>query len=677
MLKFGFRTKLYLVMLSLLVLFGILMFLMVGKIMREALLEENRNRGISIATNLAARAAEPILAIDFLRMKNLVDETTRLSDDIFYIFILGENDETLVHTFKGGFPIELKTANRVADDQKYSIRLLDTGDRLVYDYAVPVLIGNDRFGTIRLGLLRTRVQKAFNRLLGIVFVTTGFVTLVAGFVGAALANTVTRRIKILHESAERALRGDLDTHTSPLLKENCWEIMQCNNTDCVAYGNLYHRCWYLAGTFCAKCIEGDYAKKIDNCRQCEVFKRSAGDEIQSLAECFDYMTLSLNTRLLEQQAAEKTMREQRQLLKTILDATPEFVYLQDRDAVYLAANKAFCRFLGKDEQDIVGKSDFDLFSEERARKNIEETEQVIMSGQPLEKQERIESALGIKWCHVVRMPVRKPDGNISGILWSGRDITALKEMEARLVHSRKMESVGQLAAGIAHEINTPLGVILGYAQVLLEEIPEDDAKHKDLEIINRQCKICRKIVADLLKFSRQTDSISYAFFDINKVIAEVISVVEHTYKLDRVTIQSDVDDLLPCFLGDRDKFKQVFVNLLNNAHDAIGTDGCIYIASRFDPAANKLIISVTDNGAGISKENQARIFDPFFTTKPVDKGTGLGLSVTYAIIQEHGGRITSESPPETAPGCGGERNKGAAFIIHLPAFDHNHLEETL
>ena len=223
--KLGFRSKTYLGILFLILLFGAVIFFMVSRIMKEALLEENRNRGISTGTILAARIAEPILVMDFLRMKTLVDETARLSDDIFYIFILDAEGETLVHTFKGGFPVALKAANTVSDAHRYSNRLLDTGSELIYDYAIPVLIGDSRFGTVRLGLLRTKVQDAINRLLRGAFLSTVLGVLLAGFLGTALVRLVTGRIKLLHKSSEQVLRGNLDVQTAPTLKKNCWSIM--------------------------------------------------------------------------------------------------------------------------------------------------------------------------------------------------------------------------------------------------------------------------------------------------------------------------------------------------------------------------------------------------------------------------------------------------------------------
>lgn len=663
--KLGFRNRIYLGILSPLLLLGIVIFFMVTMIMKEALLEENRNRGISIGINLAARVAEPVLAMDFFGMKSLVEKTIGLSDDIYYVFVLDAKGEILVNTFKGGFPVELKAANAVSDKQNYNIRLLDTGSDLIYDYAFPVVIGNDRFGTVRLGLLRTRVQEAIDRVMWSAFLSTGFIILIAGFVGTALARPVTRRIRILHESSGKAMRGNLDVQTAPMLKKNCWEIMNCGKQDCPAYGDLHHRCWYLEGTLCSCCVEGETGKDIAGCHKCPVYRKCSGDEIQSLAESFDSMILSLKIHLSELENAEKTLTEQRQLLKTILDATPDFVSLQDRHLVFQAVNRAFCEIVDRREEEIIGKTDSDLFPENLAERNRQENLKVIETVNPIGTQEEMQTAEGEKWFHEVKIPVRDPDGNVTGILWSGRDITELKQIQARLVQSQKMESIGQLAAGIAHEINTPLGIIMGYAQLLLEEVPEGGDTHNDLQTIEKQCKICRRIVSDLLRFSRHTES-TVASLDVNQSIEEVVSVVEHTFKLDRVEIERDYHSNLPPIKGDREKLKQVFVNLLSNAYDAINSDGIIRITTGFDKKNGEIVISLSDTGMGIPAEKIGRIFDPFYTTKPVGKGTGLGLSVTFGIIEEHGGRIEVESPPSTERVHEGEDAVGTVFVIHLP-----------
>jgi len=393
-----------------------------------------------------------------------------------------------------------------------------------------------------------------------------------------------------------------------------------------------------------------------------------GDEIQHLAEVFKLAARSVNDHISSLRQIQERLKDQRQLLQTILDATPDLVCLQDRESVYQAVNTAFCQQISREGKDIVGKTDFDLFPADVARQNREENLKVINTRKPLEREDEVQTPKGKKWFHVVRVPVSDAEGNVVAVLYSGRDITQLKQIQARLIQSQKMESLGQLAACIAHEINTPLGIILGYAQLLLEEVPEGGDMHEGLETIIKQSKICGKIVSSLLTFSRETEA-TLVPIDMNQCIEEVVRVLEHSFKLDRVTIERDYDYNLPAITGDKDKFKQVFVNLLNNARDAIGTDGTISITTRLDEENSELVISVTDTGRGIPPENIDHVFEPFFTTKAGGEGTGLGLMVTYGIIREHGGRIEVQSPPEAARKEKGEAAQGTVFTIHLPVLE--------
>jgi PAS domain S-box-containing protein len=671
--KLTFRNKIYVGLVSLLIIFGGGVYFAASRIISEALLEENRNRGLLIAGNLAARATEPILAMDFLRLKDLVDEAVALNKDVHYAFIVSAQGEVLVHTFAKGFPVELKAANSVPDSEKYNRRLLDTGNELIYDFAAPVLIDRDRFGTVRLGLLRTRVQQAIDSLSLMMFMATALIVVFSGLIGALLARTVGKRIETLHRSIERVMRGDLEVQTAPPLKKNCWDIMECTKGKCPAYNESHIRCWYMAGTLCPSCVEGEYAKKIESCLKCPVYKACSGDEIQNVAESFDYMVRILKNRLLDLKAIETTLTEQQYLLTTILNATPDFVSLQDRDSIYRAVNKAFCDIVGRSEDDIIGRADFDLFPETRAKANREEDLKVIKSGEALTKENRIQGPGGERWIHLVKLPVRDGAGAIVGLLCSGRDITDFKEFQERLTQAQKMEAVGQLTAGIAHEINTPLGVILGYSQLLLEDVEPDSQMHADLKTIEKHTKICRKIVSDLLRFSRHAES-RMALLDINKAIIEALTVVEHTFSLERVRVERRLDSGIPEVVGDEEKLKQAVVNLLNNAFDAIGTDGLIVVTSAFNEETGEVTIAVADTGSGIPPEDRDRIFDPFFTTKGVGRGTGLGLSVTFGIVKDHGGRIEVQSPLPQARaremieyGIDESSLRGAVFTIYLPA----------
>ncbi len=177
-----------------------------------------------------------------------------------------------------------------------------------------------------------------------------------------------------------------------------------------------------------------------------------------------------------------------------------------------------------------------------------------------------------------------------------------------------------------------------------EDVPADSQIHEDLAIIEKQAKVCRKIVADLLGFSRQSESAKQEMC-FNNSLMEAINLVKHTYSLDGVEIFTDLDDRMPVIYGDPEKLKQVWINLMHNARDALNNaSGGILVSTRLDIKVHVVRAWVVDIGEGISKENLKKIFDPFFSTKPVNKGTGLGLSVTFGIIEDHGGTIVAKSP---------------------------------
>jgi two-component system, NtrC family, sensor kinase len=666
--RLSFRAKTALSIITILLLLGIGLSVTISRNVSEALLRESKLRGISNALNLSARVAEPLLATDFLQMKNLVDEMLRTNDDVAYTFILDKAGEPLVHTFSGGFPIELKDVNPVQSNEAYHIRLLTTGSELIDDFAIPILISADRLGTVRIGMSHNKVQRMVNNLLLTIILSISFGILIVGMVSAVLANTVTKKIRVLHNAAEEIIRNNLDVRVTSPNSRNCWQIVDCEKTDCPAYGDTTRRCWYIVGTLCPTCYNGPYKKKIGTCHSCEVYKASAGDEIQHLAEFFDVMALTLKDRLQELQQTEQSLRQQQRVFRTILDVTPDMVTLQDKDLRYQAVNKAFSRFFGREYGDVLGKTDAEVFPAPQAGERFNESREVMLTKHPLRMEKRVKGAEGERWLHVIRTAVVNPEGEVTGILCTSRDITEQKEMQERIVRSQRLESIGQLAAGVAHEINTPLGIILGYAQLLLEDAPPGTEMHENLRIIEKYARVCKTIVADLLRFSRHTGD-SKQPLNVNDLIGQVLGVAEHTFGLDRITIQRRLEGELPLVFGDVEKLEQAFMNLLRNAHDAIGSDGEIIVSTQYDRNKAEVVASFIDSGQGIPDSIKDKVFDPFFTTKSVGKGTGLGLSVTFGIVKDHGGTIEFESPyPPAAAENAKNGNRGSAFFIHLPVY---------
>jgi len=230
-----------------------------------------------------------------------------------------------------------------------------------------------------------------------------------------------------------------------------------------------------------------------------------------------------------------------------------------------------------------------------------------------------------------------------------------KEMEERVRQADKLASIGQLAAGVAHEINNPLSLILGYTKLLRKECTDNEQSKTDLDIIYNNARLCKKIVEDLLNFSRQTKA-NHVLTDINKSLELAAASLEETFRKGGVDIIRDYDLSLPPLLADEDKMKRVFNNLLMNSFQALKAGGRITIRTGRDTEGNGIRIIFSDTGSGIPEAIREKIFEPFFTTKPPGQGTGLGLAVSYGIVKEHKGEISVES----------EEGSGTTFTLWFP-----------
>ena len=237
-------------------------------------------------------------------------------------------------------------------------------------------------------------------------------------------------------------------------------------------------------------------------------------------------------------------------------------------------------------------------------------------------------------------------GETTGCEGIAKDITSFKKMTEKLVYSEKMAAIGQLAAGVAHEINTPLGIILGYTQLLKEDFEKDPNVLQDLEIMEKQAKNCKRIVSDLLSFARSTSTGTSEEVDVNECLIQTTALIRHSLEMDQIELELRLAESVPKIVGDKDRISQVFLNILTNAHQAIGEKGYVLIETYYDDSAKSVIVRIADSGPGVPDEIKHKMFDPFFTTKPVGKGTGLGLSVSYGIIQELKGTIEVISPPK-------------------------------
>jgi two-component system, NtrC family, sensor kinase len=256
--------------------------------------------------------------------------------------------------------------------------------------------------------------------------------------------------------------------------------------------------------------------------------------------------------------------------------------------------------------------------------------------------------------NVAIAPLVTKDGQRIGRLVIFDDVTEREDLERRLVQADKLSSIGLLAAGVAHEVNTPLAVISTYAQMLAKQVHGDEPKTRLLDKIAKSTFRASEIVNSLLNFSR-TSSTEFEDIDLNKVIRETSALVEHQMEKARIDIDLQLTQEIPLIRGNAGKLQQVFLNLLLNGRDAM--DGGGRLTVRTEATSGGVRAEVHDTGPGIPQEMLNRIFDPFFTTKAAKRGTGLGLSISYGIVEEHGGQIVADSRP----------GEGAMFRLEFPA----------
>jgi signal transduction histidine kinase len=237
------------------------------------------------------------------------------------------------------------------------------------------------------------------------------------------------------------------------------------------------------------------------------------------------------------------------------------------------------------------------------------------------------------------------------------DITERIELEVQLTQADKLSSIGLLAAGVAHEVNTPLAVISSYTQMLAKQLKSDPQKAGLLEKITKQTFRASEIVNNLLNFSR-TSGTELTEISLNKVIADTLALLDHQLKVAHIQVQTELNENLPLIQGNAGRLQQVFLNLFLNAKDAMAGGGVLNVSTL---NGEFVTVRVSDTGSGIAQEHIHRIYDPFFTTKTLpgegqNRGTGLGLSITYGIIQEHAGNIRVESRP----------GEGTTFTLDFP-----------
>ena len=398
--------------------------------------------------------------------------------------------------------------------------------------------------------------------------------------------------------------------------------------------------------------------------------------ILTIAAICGAILLLFNSRL-KKRVVEQTeeLRTSNSLLKAVIEGTTDAIFLKNLKGQYLLANSAALKAFGKSESEVIGRDDSELFPAESAGVIAEVDRRVLQSGQPQIAEELLETSYGLSYWLANKSPYRDPVGNLIGLIGISRNISDLKQTEnekkalqKQLVQAQKMESIGKLAGGIAHDFNNILAAMMGYTEIVLDDIPEGSQAAKDLDQVMAAGHRAKELIKQILTFSRQTET--------EKMVLQPAVLVKETVKLLRssmpatIAIEQEIAADSGFILADPTQIHQILMNFCTNGFHAMEEQGGTLTVSLkgrtltgddllSEPGVQPgefVQLSIADTGCGIAPEVQEKIFEPYFTTKEIGKGTGMGLAIVHGIVKDCNGFITCRSKP----------GEGTVFHVFLP-----------
>jgi len=386
---------------------------------------------------------------------------------------------------------------------------------------------------------------------------------------------------------------------------------------------------------------------------------------------------TVNRRTRELARSTDKLRESNRLLNAVMETTTDAIFIKDLYGRYILANSATCSALGKTVASVIGRTDAQLFPAASADVISNTDARVMEAGQTVLSEEKLETVYGDEtWWLANKSPYRGEEGEVIGLIGISRNITEIKEsqkekerLQNELRQAHKMEAIGTLAGGVAHDFNNILGIILGNSELAMDDLPQSHAVRTNIEEIKTASMRARDVVRQLLSFSRKGPK--------GKEVTIVQSILKECIKLLRSSLPStieinlDIDEKTAPIEADPTQIHQVIINLCTNAAHAMETKGGILgIILENAPGPDSHLhsyvsLTIKDTGTGIPPEIQDRIFEPYFTTKAVGQGTGIGLSVVHGIVKSHGGQIHLDSEP----------GKGTRIHLLIPACEGGKVEE--
>jgi two-component system NtrC family sensor kinase len=359
----------------------------------------------------------------------------------------------------------------------------------------------------------------------------------------------------------------------------------------------------------------------------------------------------------------RELQEHRRLIALIIDSLPVGLYVIDREYRIVVWNrKRETGTQGMRRDQVMGRKVFEVLTRQPPDQLKAEYDTIFETGELLHRDQVVDIGGERRIFRQNKIPMRLDGETITHVITIGEDVTERQLAEQRITQSEKLAAVGQLAAGVMHEINNPLATIGACVAAIEARLGEsaDAGVREYLDVIEREVHRCTRIVDQLLDFSRPKagTTVRRQPSPLNGLINDTLHLLKHHQRFKKLSVEKDFAPDLPAVLGDGERLIQVFMAILLNAADAMEKGGAVRIRTGHSPARDgELMVEIADSGVGIAPEALGKIFEPFYTTKPPGRGTGLGLTICYSIVEELGGRITVES----------KLGSGTTFRLFLPA----------
>ena len=368
------------------------------------------------------------------------------------------------------------------------------------------------------------------------------------------------------------------------------------------------------------------------------------------------------SRVLGKKVAQRTeeLKKSEEKHRSLVESAEDFIFTIDSEGIFQSMNSFTANFFGGPAEEFLGKGLSNLFPEKVAEKQLKLVRLVYKIGKSVRGEFEVKIGEHEIWVSANFMPLKNKEGEVNAVLCIARDITENKNLERQLINTEKLASLGTLAAGVAHEVNNPLGVMLGFCDILLRKTEKGSQDFEDLKTIERQGLHCKQVVENLLSFARLGEGNS-EYADLTQCLEEIIKVVKHTLEMNNIELVLKLTENIPLVKGESRQLQQVFLNLTNNAIAAMEGGGTLTIRTYFERRLRMAVVQFYDDGIGIKQEDLDHIFEPFFTTKPEGQGTGLGLFVSYGIIAKYGGSIGCVSNSADSPA----KPSGTTFTLKL------------